>query len=125
MQLLKFSGIYQQEDRDARHTRKATGEEKAYQFMIRSRIPGGVLTAEQYLVQDELATLYANGTLRITTRQGLQLHGVLKGDLHETVHNINQALLSTLAACGGNVSSTARTLGVSRGLIYRHLRGQR
>src|SRR3989441_531664 len=100
VQLLKFSGIYQQEDRDARHMRKATGGEKAYQFMIRSRIPGGVLTAEQYLVQDELATLYANGTLRITTRQGLQLHGVLKGDLHETVNNINQALLSTLAACG-------------------------
>jgi len=65
--------------------------------MILPRIPGGVLTAEQYLVHDELAILYANGTLRITTPQGLQLHVVLKGDLHETVHNINQNLLHTLA----------------------------
>jgi sulfite reductase (ferredoxin) len=100
VQLLKFSGIYQQEDRDARQIRRATGTEKAYQFMVRSRIPGGMLTAEQYLIEDDLATRYANGTLRITTRQGFQLHGVLKGDLHETVHSINEALLSTLAACG-------------------------
>jgi sulfite reductase (ferredoxin) len=100
VQLIKFHGIYQQEDRDARHARKAAGEEKAYQFMIRSRIPGGQLTAEQYLVQDDLAGRYANGTLRITTRQGFQLHGVLKGDLHPTIHALNEALLSTLAACG-------------------------
>lgn len=100
VQLLKFSGIYQQEDRDARHIRRATGGEKAYQFMVRSRIPGGVLTADQYLVEDELATRYANGTLRITTRQGFQLHGVLKGDLRAAVQAINEALLSTLAACG-------------------------
>src|SRR6266581_9754135 len=100
VQLLKFSGIYQQEDRDARHIRRTSGGEKAYQFMVRSRIPGGVLTAEQYLVEDELATRYANGTLRITTRQGFQLHGVLKGNLHEAVRSINEALLSTLAACG-------------------------
>src|SRR3989440_1432462 len=100
VQLLKFSGIYQQEDRDARHIRRTSGGEKAYQFMVRSRIPGGVLTAEQYLVEDELATRYANDTLRITTRQGFQLHGVLKGNLHEAVRSINEALLSTLAACG-------------------------
>lgn len=100
VQLLKFHGTYQQENRDQRATRKAAGEEKAYQFMVRSRIPGGVLTAEQYLAEDELAERYANGTLRITTRQGLQLHGVLKGDLRETIREINAALLSTLAACG-------------------------
>lgn len=100
IQLLKFHGTYQQEDRDQRATRKATGEEKAYQFMVRSRIPGGVLTAEQYLTEDELAGKYASGTLRITTRQGIQLHGVLKGDLRATIHDINAALLSTLAACG-------------------------
>jgi len=99
-QLLKFHGTYQQENRDVRQTRKASGEEKAYQFMVRSRIPGGVLTAEQYLVEDDLAGNYANGTLRITTRQGFQLHGVLKGDLRPTIHAINEALLSTLAACG-------------------------
>ena len=100
VQLLKFHGTYQQEDRDARKERKAQGEEKAYQFMVRSRIPGGVLNAEQYLVEDDLAERYANGTLRITTRQGFQLHGILKGDLHSTIHSINEALLSTLAACG-------------------------
>ncbi len=100
VQLIKFHGIYQQEDRDVRQTRKAAGEEKAYQFMIRSRIPGGVLTSEQYLVEDELAGQCANSTLRITTRQGFQLHGVLKGDVHSTIHTINESLLSTLAACG-------------------------
>src|SRR6266567_5212131 len=99
-QLIKFHGIYQQEDRDVRQERKAAGSEKAYQFMIRSRIPGGMVTAEQYLTEDELAGRYANGTLRITTRQGFQLHGILKGDIHSTIHAINEALLSTLAACG-------------------------
>lgn len=100
VQLLKFHGTYQQENRDLRQVRKAAGEEKAYQFMVRSRIPGGVLTPEQYLAEDELAGRYANGTLRFTTRQGIQLHGVLKGDLHATIHRINETLLSTLAACG-------------------------
>jgi sulfite reductase (ferredoxin) len=100
VQLLKFHGTYQQENRDLRQARKAAGEEKAYQFMVRSRIPGGVLTAEQYLAEDEVARRYANGTLRFTTRQGIQLHGVLKGDLHATIHRINEVLLSTLAACG-------------------------
>src|SRR6266700_965007 len=100
VQLLKFAGVYQQENRDARQVRRTTGAEKSYQFMMRSRIPGGALTAEQYLVHDDLATRYANETLRITTRQSFQLHGVLKGNLHETIHSINEALLSTLAACG-------------------------
>ncbi|HWE60677.1 MAG TPA: NADPH-dependent assimilatory sulfite reductase hemoprotein subunit [Chloroflexota bacterium] len=99
-QLLKFHGVYQQEDRDARQARKAAGTEKAYMFMVRSRIPGGALNAAQYLTQDDLAERYGNGSLRITTRQGFQLHGVLKGDLHDAIHEINEALLSTLAACG-------------------------
>src|SRR5947209_16008515 len=68
--------------------------------MLRSCIPGGMVTAEQYLTEDDLAGRYANDTLRITTRQGFQLHGILKGDLHSTIHTINEALLSTLAACG-------------------------
>lgn len=96
-QLLKFHGTYQQDDRDIR---RMLGAEKAYQFMVRSRIPGGVLTADQYLAEDEIAGKYANGTLRITTRQGFQLHGVLKGDLKATIAAINVTLLSTLAACG-------------------------
>jgi sulfite reductase (ferredoxin) len=100
VQLLKFHGMYQQEDRDARQARKAAKEEKAYQFMVRSRIPGGVLTAEQYLVEDDLAGAYGNDTLRVTTRQGFQLHGVLKGDVQPALRAINASLLSTLAACG-------------------------
>lgn len=100
IQLLKFHGTYQQEDRDARKERKSAHQEKAYQFMVRSRIPGGALTAEQYLVEDEIADKYGNGTLRITTRQGFQLHGVLKGNLHSTIHAINESLLSTKSACG-------------------------
>src|SRR5579862_1997641 len=68
--------------------------------MVRSRIPGGVLNAAQYLVHDELASRYGNSTLRLTTRQGIQLHGVLKTDLRATIREINGALLSTLAACG-------------------------
>ncbi|HKV58197.1 MAG TPA: NADPH-dependent assimilatory sulfite reductase hemoprotein subunit [Ktedonobacteraceae bacterium] len=100
VQLMKFHGVYQQENRDVRQARKASGEEKAYQFMVRTRIPGGRITAEQYLVHDNLADTYANGTLRITTRQGFQLHGVLKGVLAPTIKAVNEALLTTLAACG-------------------------
>jgi sulfite reductase (ferredoxin) len=100
IQLIKFHGMYQQEDRDVRQARKAESREKAYQFMIRSRIPGGALTAEQYLVEDEIADRFANGTLRITTRQGFQHHGILKGNIRATIRQINDVLLSTLAACG-------------------------
>ena len=100
LQLIKFHGIYQQENRDVRQERKAAHTEKAYQFMVRSRIPGGSLTAEQYLVEDGLAGRYGNNTMRITTRQSFQLHGILKDELQPTIRAINEALLSTLAACG-------------------------
>ncbi len=100
IQLIKFHGTYQQEDRDSRQARKAEHVGKAYQFMLRSRIPGGAVTAEQYLVEDDLAGRFANGTIRITTRQGFQLHGILKGDLRPTIAAINESLLSTLSACG-------------------------
>lgn len=93
-QLLKFHGIYQQDDRDDR------SNGKQYSFMLRSRLPGGRLTAEQYLVHEALADAYANGTLRLTTRQAIQLHGVLKGDLQATLRGINEALATTLGACG-------------------------
>jgi sulfite reductase (ferredoxin) len=99
-QLLKFHGTYQQEDRDARKNRKKDGIGKHHMFMVRCKIPGGRLTAKQYLAVDDLATSYANGTLRFTTRQGIQLHGVLKTDLRETIAGINQCLLTTLGACG-------------------------
>jgi sulfite reductase (ferredoxin) len=99
-QLLKFHGSYQQEDRDARKSRRKDGVGKHYMFMVRCKIPGGRLTAEQYLAIDDIAGRYANGTLRFTSRQGIQLHGVLKADLRETIAGINACLLSTLGACG-------------------------
>ncbi len=100
MQLLKFHGSYQQEDRDARKSRSKAGLGKAYMFMIRLKLPGGKLTAEQYLAMDDIAGQYANGTLRLTTRQSIQFHGVLKGNLKNTIAGINDALVSTLGACG-------------------------
>ncbi len=100
VQLLKFHGSYQQEDRDRRRERKEAGAEKAYQFMVRSRIPGGALNAEQYLAHDAIAHAYANGSIRLTTRQGIQLHGVLMHELRPAIKAINDSLLSTLAACG-------------------------
>ncbi|PYO99952.1 MAG: NADPH-dependent assimilatory sulfite reductase hemoprotein subunit, partial [Gemmatimonadetes bacterium] len=99
-QLLKFHGTYQQEDRDQRRERRGTDSEPDHQFMVRCKIPGGVLTGEQYLVIDELADRYGNGTLRVTTRQGNQFHGVLKGDLKATIRAVNDALVTTLGACG-------------------------
>ena len=93
-QFLKFHGSYQQDDRDLRKTGKK------YIMMIRGRIPGGVMTAKQYGVFDQLATDYGNNTLRITTRQSIQFHGVVMAGLRPLVAKINECLLSTLAACG-------------------------
>ena len=93
-QFLKFHGSYQQDDRDLRKTGKK------YIMMIRGRIPGGVMTSKQWCVFDDLATQYGNNTLRITTRQSIQFHGVVKSGLRPLVAKINESLLSTLAACG-------------------------
>jgi sulfite reductase (ferredoxin) len=98
--LLKFHGSYQQEDRDARKARRGGGLGKFHIFMVRCKIPGGRITAEQYLALDELCGRYANGTLRFTTRQGIQFHGVLKSNLKATIAGINATLLTTLGACG-------------------------
>lgn len=99
-QLLKFHGIYQQDDRDRRKEARAKGLDKHHQLMIRTRIPGGVMSADAYLAHDEISLRWANGTLRVTTRQDFQLHGVLKGDLKKSIAAINQALLTTLGGCG-------------------------
>jgi sulfite reductase (ferredoxin) len=85
-QLLKFHGLYQQDDRDQR--KAARGAERSHSFMLRTRVPGGVLTAAQYLAHDDLAQQYANGTLRITTRQCFQFHGILKGDLQAIIRGL-------------------------------------
>jgi sulfite reductase (NADPH) hemoprotein beta-component len=93
-QFIKFHGIYQQDDRDLRKTAKK------YMMMIRGRIPGGVMTSAQWITFDDLATQYGNNTLRVTTRQSIQFHGVLLSGLGALIKKINESLLSTLAACG-------------------------
>lgn len=100
-QLLKFHGVYQQEDRDRRQAVKIAGGTRQQSFMVRTKIPGGVLTPEQYLAMDRLADeVVYNRSLRITTRQNFQLHGVLKGDLARAIRTVNDALLTTLCGCG-------------------------
>ncbi|MBM4005593.1 MAG: NADPH-dependent assimilatory sulfite reductase hemoprotein subunit [Planctomycetes bacterium] len=99
--LMKFHGFYQQDDRDARSLSRKDGTEgKSYIFMVRTKIPGGKMTSRQLLAELDLADQIGNTTLRCTTRQGLQLHGVIKRNLKETIHTINNIQLSTLGACG-------------------------
>src|SRR6201982_1807964 len=98
--LLKFHGIYQGYDRDSATERKQRGDDKIWQFMVRVRIPGGRLTADEYLALDALADRYANGSLRVTTRQSIQFHGGVKAGLRSAIAEINAALLTPLAACG-------------------------
>lgn len=110
--ILKAHGVYQQDDRD-RRVKRATPSEKAWQMMVRLTIPGGVLTADQYLALDALADRLGNGSLRLTTRQSIQFHGVAKRDLKPLLAEIHRLLLSTLAACGDvarNVMATAAPL---------------
>ena len=109
--LLKFHGIYQGYDRDSATELKQRGDSKRWQFMVRVRIPGGRLTAAQYLALDELAGHYANGSLRVTTRQSIQFHGVVKPGLKATIAEIDRVLLTTLAACG-DVVRTVTTVPV-------------
>ena len=97
--LLKFHGTYQQDDRDARKRRDEEAG-KAYSFMVRVALPAGALDAAQYLALEEVADRWANGTLRVTTRQGFQFHGVLKDGLKATIAEVNHRLMTTLAACG-------------------------
>jgi sulfite reductase (NADPH) hemoprotein beta-component len=99
-QLLKFHGTYQQDDRDLRPNRRKHKLDKAYSFMIRIRVPGGVATPQQWLETDRMATQFANGTIKLTTRQAFQFHGIIKSNLKRTIAEINQAAMDTIAACG-------------------------
>src|SRR5579883_2432103 len=99
-QLLKFHGSYQQDDRDLRPERGKRKLEKAFSFMVRVRIPGGVLTPAQWLALDAIARDYGNGTLRLTSRQSVQLHGVLKSNLRTVIAAVAAAGLDTRATCG-------------------------
>ncbi|GAA4363308.1 assimilatory sulfite reductase (NADPH) hemoprotein subunit [Hymenobacter saemangeumensis] len=98
--LIKFHGSYQQTDRDLDSERKRQKLEPLYSFMIRVRVPGGAASAQQWQRIDELADTYANGTIKLTTRQAFQFHGVLKRDLKSTIRGFNEALLDSIAGCG-------------------------
>ena len=99
-QLSKFHGFYQQDDRDIRSERKRQRLEPAYSFMIRARVPAGICTTAQWLNMDSIARRHANGTIRLTTRQAFQLHGVIKSQLKDAIRAINDEMMDTLAACG-------------------------
>jgi sulfite reductase (NADPH) hemoprotein beta-component len=99
-QLGKFHGMYMQDDRDLRNALKKEGKEKAFAFMLRVRLPGGRATAEQWLVLDRLAEEASSPSLRLTTRQTFQFHGVLKGDAKRFVKGMHEVLLDSIAACG-------------------------
>ena len=99
-QLSKFHGLYQQDDRDVRAKRRKHKLDKAYAFLARICLPGGVCTPEQWQVMDKLANFCAFNTLKITTRQAIQLHGILKGNLKEVISSCNEVAMTTLAACG-------------------------
>src|SRR5215510_5880697 len=122
--LLKFHGIYQGYDRDSATERKQRGDDKLWQFMVRVRIPGGRLTAEQYLALDALADGYADGSLRITTRQSIQFHGVVKAGLKSAIGEINAALLTTLAACGVVVRTVTTSPAPIRDPVHDRLEAE-
>ena len=130
--LIKYHGSYQQDDRDLRDERRRQKLEPAYQFMIRTRTPGGVVTPEQWLKLDAIATHHGNHSLRITTRQAFQFHGVVKRELKATMQAINAALIDTLAACGDvnrnvlvaanpRLSSAHATLHADAARVSEHL----
>lgn len=98
--LMKHHGSYLQDDRDLRNERQKQKLEPAYQFMLRVRLPGGVATPNQWLVMDDLAQQYGNGTLKLTTRMTFQMHGILKWNMKKTIQGIHASLLDTIAACG-------------------------
>jgi sulfite reductase (NADPH) hemoprotein beta-component len=98
--LMKHHGSYLQDDRDLRNERQKQKLEPAYQFMLRVRLPGGVASPDQWLVMDDLADKYGNGTLKLTTRETFQMHGILKWNMKSTIQGINNVLMDTIAACG-------------------------
>lgn len=108
-QLLKFHGTYQQDDRDTRALRKKEGKEKDWMFMVRTKIAGGELSIAQYLAHDRMADELGNGSIRLTNRQGIQMHGVLFGSLKDCIRRINKSGLTTRGACGDIVRNTMAT----------------
>jgi sulfite reductase (ferredoxin) len=119
--LLKFHGVYQGYDRDSATELKQRGESKVWQFMVRVRIPGGRLSADQYLGLDAIAENWADGSLRITTRQSIQFHGVVKSGLKSAIAGVNHALLTTLAACGDVVRTVTTVPAPIRDPVHDRL----
>jgi len=119
--LLKFHGIYQGYDRDTATELKQAGNSKHYQLMVRVRIPGGRLTAQQYLALDAIGGKYANDTLRVTTRQSIQFHGVVKSGLKAAMGEINAGLMTTLAACGDVVRTVTTSPAPIRDKVHDRL----
>lgn len=122
--LLKFHGTYEQFDRDSATERKQRGEDKDWSFMVRVRAPAGRLTAAQWLALDSLADTHADGTLRLTTRQGVQFHGILRQDLKGSIAAINNTLLTTLAACGDVVRNVITTAAPRADAIHARLEAE-
>lgn len=126
-QLTKFHGLYLQDDRDLRNERRKLKLEKAFSFMLRVRLPGGRCSPSQWLLLDQLATERANGSLRLTTRQTFQFHGILKGNLKPLIQGMHQALLDSIAACGDvnrNVMAPPNPeRSAAHGAMYDHAKG--
>ena len=122
--LLKFHGTYEQFDRDTATARKQAGEDKDWSFMVRVRAPAGRLTAVQWLALDALADSHADGTLRLTTRQGLQFHTVLRGNLAAAIAGIDATLLTTMAACGDVVRNVTTTPAPVRDAVHAQLEAE-
>jgi sulfite reductase (ferredoxin) len=119
--LLKFHGVYQGYDRDSATERKQKGLDKLHQLMVRTRLPGGRLSAAQYLALDAIADRFGNSTLRITTRQTIQFHGVVKAALKETIASINEAMITTLGACGDIVRNVTTIAAPIRDAVHARL----
>ncbi|ACK51355.1 sulfite reductase (NADPH) hemoprotein, beta-component [Methylocella silvestris BL2] len=116
--LMKFHGVYVQDDRDLRDERRRQKLEPAYSFLIRLRLPGGVATAAQWLKLDELARAYGNSSLRVTTRQTFQFHWVLKNDLKATIQGLHEVLIDTIAACGDVVRGVMASVNPSLSSLH-------
>ena len=122
VQLLKFHGTYQQYNRDTATELKQKGLEKEFYFMIRTKIPAGLLTSKQYIELDDLTNEFSDPSLRITTRQTIQFHGVLKGNLKKIINNVSTMLLSTYGACGDVVRNVTTIAAPINDQIHNQLR---
>ena len=122
VQLLKFHGTYQQYNRDTATELKQKGLEKEFYFMIRTKIPAGLLTSKQYIEMDDLTNEFSDPSLRITTRQTIQFHGVLKGNLKKIINTVSTMLLSTYGACGDVVRNVTTIAAPINDQIHKQLR---